>query len=623
MLQDIRDNSQSTIAKIIIVVVIISLSLFGVEAIVGGMGGEPSVATVNGTEITEREFQRSVQMRRQQVLQEMDRPDPTLLDEGRINQEVMDSLIDRSLLYQDALDRGLDMSDAEIDQLITSMPAFQVDGQFSQERFMSVVRNQGMGIAEFREALRRDYLIRQVQLVIAAGAFVNPDTAKELLALQQQSRDISTLTLEESLVADQIEVGAEEVETYYAKNSSQFVRPETVDVAWIELDREAMKSEVEVPEEEIRALYEQRIETMEAREERRAAHILLMPEEGDEVAPERVAEVEEALEEEEFAAVAERLSEDPGSAAEGGDLGFATQETFEQSFSEALFGIASVGEVVGPIETSYGVHFIKLLDTRTQDKPEYEELRDNLRDELAASRANELYIERTDRLADVAFSAFDLQEPAAEVDAEIKRTEGITREDNPAPFDHGGLIRQLFSEDVLEEGNNTELVEVEDGRSIVARVTEHHPRQTLPLEEVEDEVRQALRQQKIQEALNEKASEWIAQLREGVEPETLASEAGVQWTEHGSIRRGALDVPAPVLETAFRMPRPEGGASYETAELDAGVAIVKLNNVETPTIGDEEQALASVENFLARQQGARVSQLYIESLRNQAEITRQ
>lgn len=620
MLQDIRDNSQSTIAKIIVVAVIVSLSLFGVDAIVGGFGGEPSVATVNDTEITEREFQRSVQMRRQQVLQEMDRPDPSLLNEGQINREVLNSLIDRSLLYQDAEKRGLDLTDAEVDQLITSMPAFQVDGQFSQERFMSVVRNQGMGIQEFRNALRRDYMIRQVELVISAGAFVNRSTAKELLALQQQRRDIATLTLDESLVAEQVSVSDEEVASYYANNSAEFMRPETVDVAWIELDRDAMKDEVEVPEEEIRTLYQQRIETIAAQQERKAAHILLMPESGNDVAAERVAEVEAALEEEDFASVAERLSDDPGSAASGGDLGFATQESFEQAFSEALFGIQSAGEVVGPIKTSFGVHFIKLLETRTQDKPDYQALRDNLRDELATTRASELYNQRSDRLADISFSAFDLKEPAAEVDAEIKTMEGITREDNPAPFDHAGLIRQLFAEDVLEDGNNTELVEVADGRSIVARVREHHPQQKLPLEEVAADISERLRNEKINAALNQQAAQWLAELEQGAEPEAIAEKAGGQWVSHEKVGRQSVDVPAPVLEVAYRLPRPEGGATFGRAEIESGVALIQLNNVETPEIDDAEEALDSVENFLARQQGAQATQLYLESLRNEAEI---
>jgi peptidyl-prolyl cis-trans isomerase D len=624
MLQDIRDNSQSTIAKIIVFAVIISLSIFGIEAIVGGFGGEPSVATVNGNDITEREFQRAVQIRRQQILREMERPDPTLLDEGAINSRVLDNLIDQALVYQDAKDRGLDMTDAEIDRLITSMPAFQVDGQFNQQRFMSLVRNQGMGIQEFRQALRRDYITRQIQLAIATGAFVNPETARELLALQRQSRSIATLSLDESLVADQVTVTDDEIESFYAENDERFMRPESVDVAWIELDRNAMKNEVEVAEEDLRALYQQRVETMEAREERRAAHILLIPESGGEVAAERIAEVEAALEEgQEFAEVAQRLSDDPGSANSGGDLGFATRDSFEEAFSEALFSVKSEGEVVGPVKTSYGVHFIKLLDVRTQEKPKFEELRDNLRDELATEKANGLYIERSDRLADIAFSAFDLEEPAAELGLEIQRTEDVTRGDNPTPFDHNGLVRQLFAKDVLEDGNNTELVEVADGRAVVARVTEHHPEQKLSLAEVEGEIRQTLRDRAIGKALDERAAEWIAALEQGEEPSAIATKAGAEWTESRTVQRDSDEVPPQVLDTVFRLPHPEGGAVYSSADVPSGVTVIQLNSVEAPTIEEGDQAIAAVRRFVEQQQGGQAAQLYLQALRQNAEIERQ
>ena len=624
MLQDIRDNSQGTIAKIIVGAVIISLSVFGIEAIVGGFGGEPSVATVNDVDITDREFQRSVQIRRQQILQDMDRPDPTLLDEGAINKQVLDTLIDRSLLYQDALDRGLGMSDAEVDQLITSMPAFQVDGEFNQERFMATIRNQGMGIQQFRDALRRDYITRQIQLPIAAGAFVSLDSAQELLALQEQGREIAMLAVDESLVADQVTVTDDEVASYYAEHPDQFAQPESVDVAWIELDREAIQDEIEVTEEAVRDLYQRRVSAMEAREERQAAHILLAPQDGDEVAPERIAEVEKALEQgEDFAEVAERMSDDPGSSSAGGDLGYTTRDNFDEAFSEALFGIQSEGEVVGPVETSYGVHFIKLLDVRAQEKPSFEELRDDLRGELTAEKARDLYIERSERLADVAFSAFDLEEPAAEIDAEVQRTEGISREDNPAPFDHKGLVRQLFAEDVLEDGNNTELVEVADGRAIVARVLEHHPEQRLPLADVQGEIRQELKSQKIAEALDEQVAEWIAALNQGENPAAIAEQAGAEWGESQSVQRDDEDLPPQVIDSAFRLPHPADDPVYGSATVPSGMTLIQLRSVESPDIPEDHPSLEAVRRFMAQQQGAQAAQLYLQALRDDAEIVRQ
>ncbi|MAL98632.1 MAG: peptidylprolyl isomerase [Alteromonadaceae bacterium] len=623
MLQDIRDNSQSTIAKIIVVAVIVSLSIFGVDAIIGGFGGEPAVATVNGNDITEREYQRAVQTRRQQILSEMERPDPTLLDEGAINREVLEIMINRSLIYQDAKDRGLELSDAEIDQLITSMPVFQVDGTFSQERFLSLVRNRGMGVQEFRDALRRDYIASQVQATVAGSTFAVPATSRELLTLQQQQREIATLTLEPSLVADEITVEESEIEGFYGDNAEAFMRPETVDVAWIEIDRSDLKDAVEVSEDDLRELYEKRLAGMEAREERRSAHILLVPESGDEVAQERIDEVQQALERgDDFADVAERLSDDPGSADAGGELGFANRDSFDPAFSDALFAIEEKGEVSGPVKTSYGVHFIKLLETRTLDKPEFEDLRDNLEDEIASERADQRYIELTDRLADISFSAFDLEGPAAELDLEVQHIDGVSRESNEAPFDHQGLIRQIFSSDVLEEGNNSEVVEVADGLSVVARVREHHPEQKLALERVRDDIEATLRENKIAEALAERAEEMLERLQQGAAPEEVAEGIDANWTAGTMVKRDSPDIASPVLEAAFRLPHPEDQPVYGRADVPAGVSLIQLRAVEVPSVSADDPLIAQIQNIVARQYGGQVAQLYLEALRKSAEIER-
>ena len=146
MLQDIRENSQGTIAKIIIGLLIVSLSIWGMDAIIGGFSGEPEVATVNGEAITEREFLRVVQLESQRRLSRMERPDQSLLDEDQIRSDVLQSLIQQKVLTQDAQEQGLALSDADIDALITQMPQFQVDGVFNSDRFVAAVRNMGMEI---------------------------------------------------------------------------------------------------------------------------------------------------------------------------------------------------------------------------------------------------------------------------------------------------------------------------------------------------------------------------------------------------------------------------------------------------------------------------------------------
>ena len=218
MLQDIRANAQGTIAKIIVGLLIISLSIWGMDAIIGGFSGEPSVASVNGNDITEREFLRTVQMESQQRLQQMDNPDPSLLDDDQIRQDVLEGLIVESVLSQDAQNQGLELTEQDIDALITRMPQFQVDGQFNRDRFVSAVRNAGMGVTEFREMMRKSYVVNQIRNAIAQSALIAPQNAEQLLAIQDQTRDFRVLTLSSEAVAGDVDVTDADIESYYQEN---------------------------------------------------------------------------------------------------------------------------------------------------------------------------------------------------------------------------------------------------------------------------------------------------------------------------------------------------------------------------------------------------------------------
>ncbi len=291
MLQDIRENAQGTIAKIIIGLLIVSLSIWGMDAIVGGFSGEPEVATVNGEDITEREFLRVVQIESQRRLSEMDNPDPSMLDEDRVRKDVLEALIQEKVMIQDAGNQGLELSDQDIDSLITQMPQFQVDGTFNRDRFVSTVRNMGMGVGEFRETMRKQYVVNQIRAGIAQSGIVADENVAQLLRIQNQTRDFRVLTLSGDSVGDQVKVTEDEIEAYYQDNQKAFQLPERVDAKYIALSLEALAETVEISDEELRKYYEERASEL-AREERRAAHILIEDGEG---ADETMATIQERL----------------------------------------------------------------------------------------------------------------------------------------------------------------------------------------------------------------------------------------------------------------------------------------------------------------------------------------
>lgn len=616
MLQDIRENAQGTIAKIIIGLLIVSLSIWGMDAIIGGFSGEPEVATVNGEDITEREFLRLVQMESQRRLSRMENPDPSLLNEDQIRQDVLESLIQQEVLIQDADSQGLALSDADIDALITQMPQFQVDGQFNRDRFVSTVRNMGMGVAEFRQAMRKQYVVNQIRAGIVESGVAADENAAHLLRIQNQTRDFRLVTIPDSAVAESVEVTADEIKAFYDENSSAFKQPEQVDAAYITLSLGALADTIEISDEELQTYYEERAGDL-AREERRAAHILI--EESDS-ADETIATIQERLAQgDTFADLAQEYSIDTVSAEEGGDLGYAGRGVYDEAFETALFDL-DAGEISGPVATSFGVHLIKLEDVRRSEVPAFEDIKDQLRNELARDRAEGRFAEIRTQLADSAYAADNLAGPAEELGLEIREAKGVVRDGGMAPFDHQGLVRQLFSADVLEDGYNTELIDVGDNVSVVARVREYREAQQLPLEQVEDDIRASLIAQETREALRDRALEIVAGLEDGQSLEDLG--AG-DWTSYEAQSRNGQEVSAGVMGTVFSLARPsEGGVTYGQSVSANSAAVLALDAVNEGEVQEGEGEFNQLSQFLASLEGQREYSAYQQFLRNRAEVER-
>ena len=615
MLQDIRENSQGTIAKIIIGLLIVSLSIWGMDANIGGFSGEPEVATVNGEDITEREFLRVVQLESQRRLSRMETPDPSLLNEDQIRGDVLQSLIQQKVLTQDANEQGLALSDADIDALITQMPQFQVNGVFNRDRFVAGVRNMGMGVTEFRETMRKQYVINQIRTGIAQSGLSASQNAAHLLAIQNQTRDFRIVTLPESAVSDQVIVTEEEIAGYYEANAEDFQLPELVNARYIVLSLEALAESIEVTDQELQSYYQERASDL-AREERKASHILI--EDGADAEAAMQAIQERLVAGESFSDLAEEYSTDTISAEQGGDLGYAGRGVYDPAFEDALFALED-GEVSEPVSTSFGVHLIKVTDIRRSAVPPLAELEGQLRRELARSRANERFAEVRTNLADQAYSEDNLDVPAERLGLEVRSKEGITRDGGEPPFDHAGLVRQLFSEDVLDDGFNTELIDVGDNMSVVARVGEYFESRQHPLEDVAPEIRAQLTRQKTEAALRERADSIVAELEAGTDASFL--DLG-EWTTYTDQGRSNPSLRPSLLSKVFSLGRPDDGGVYGSEVSGAGVTIIALDAVEEGAVDPDSQEYQQVRDFLATISAQREYGAYQEYLRNRAEVER-
>lgn len=605
MLQSIRDGSRSWGAKIIIGLMVAAMALFGVESLFSVFGSDPNeVASVNGEPIMRQQVELEVQraLRSGQVPPEQERA---------LRNDMLDQLITQSLLTQYAEEGGFFVSDAQLDQMIVSLPEFHdQDGRFSAEIFRNRLAGAGYTPLSFREELRVDIKRQHLQQGLAFSDFSLPSEEERLAELQRQQRDFRYFMLNADDADVDINVTEAQMQTYYDANEARFERPEQVRVEYVLIDRQAMAEDVQVDEQALRDAWREQNQSAD----RRVSHIMVTfgdersREEAEAVANEALNSLNDG---DSFADTAARYSDDTASAEDGGDLGVISRGFFGDTFDEAAFSLG-VGETSQLVEMDGAFHILQVTEL---SGPSFEEQRDALAQEVALRDVNDEFNEQVQRLIDESFAADDLQSVADDLDLTLNQTEWLARGEGEGVLSEPGVLEEAFSADVLEEGYNSEVIELDNDRRLVLRVAEHREATVLPLDEVRDEIEQAVAAQQRQQALQEQAAGMIASLREG---DTLE----LDWLEANSVtRQSDTTLPQVLVQEVFRMPRPEEGASvYRSVNMPQGVAVVALDSV---SVGEGDEQMTSFVAQMAEQLRAQsVIQGLMDDLRSDAEIER-
>jgi peptidyl-prolyl cis-trans isomerase D len=624
MLQNIRDNSQGWIAKTIIGIIVALLALTGVDAIFTSTSNSQNAADVNGEKITSTELSQAVEMQRRQLLQQLGRDfDASLLDEKLLREAALNGLVERTLLLGSAKDAQFAFSSQALDQLILKTPEFQVDGQFSAERFDQVIRQMGYSRLQFRQMLEQEMLIGQLRAGLANSGFVTDAQVQAFAALEKQTRDFATLTLKADL--DAVTLSDDDIKAYYNAQASQFMSPEQVVLEYVELKKDAFFDQVEVTDEALQAAYQSEIANLA--EQRRAAHILVEVNDtlNDDQAQAKLLEVKKRLDQgEDFAALAKEFSDDSGSAGEGGDLGFAGPGVYDPAFEEALYALSEKA-VSAPVRSEFGWHLIKLLGVQAPEVPTFASLEEKLQHDLKARQVEQRFVEVSKDLEDSAFEASDLAQPAQELGLQVKTTEAFGRQGGTEGVSaNRQVIQAAFSDEVLEDGSNSSVIELDPNTVIVVRVKEHNKPEQLPLEQVADSIRAQLIKVRASEAVKAKAEEQLAALRDGQTPVAQA-DAQQAWNVIEAATRSQEGVEPAVLQALFRMPKPEttDKPTFAGVSLNNGdYVLIRLNGVSQPeqALSDEDKAMYS--RFLASRVGQQDFAASRKQLEEKADIER-
>jgi peptidyl-prolyl cis-trans isomerase D len=323
----------------------------------------------------------------------------------------------------------------------------------------------------------------------------------------------------------------------------------------------------------------------------------------------------------EFAALARDSSEDVGSAASGGDLGYSAGDAFPKEFEEALAKLRP-GEVSAPVRTDSGWHLVKLLDERTQQAPGFEEQRATIEQDLQKSRAEPRFVARAEQLADLTYNSEGLGDAARELGLELRRSEAFGKRGGEGIFADSRVIGAAFGDEVLQQGQNSEAIEVAPGHSVVVHVREHAPERQLELAEVEPRVRELLVEAVRREQARARADRILAELAKGGGIEQVAGTEKLEWQVLLGHGRAAPGLPPEVDEAVFALPRAADKPAHGSVALGAGeVVVFEAQNFREGDIARFlEDQRKQMRSLLSQARGAGAATAYRKQLRAQADV---
>ena len=632
MLQSIRDRAQGIIVWTIVGLIIITFALFGLSSYLSGTA-KAVVATVNGVEISETELLReyqNAQQRLQQMLGANYRAD--LFNEQIMKEQVLEGLIQRELINQQLDAENYHVAPQQVVATLQQMPAFQdTNGGFSAENYRRVLSLQGIPAELFEMQLARDIANEHLRNGIVRSTFVTEAEGQRYQSLQEQQRKIGYLRIPQQRYLEKITVSDAEISAFYEQYADEFRTPEEVSVDYIELNLADLAKQFEIGDAELRDYYEQHQENyVSQQEQRKVRHILVKVDAdvNDEAARKQIESLATRVQNgEDFAAIAKAESQDPGSAAQGGDLGFISLGIMDKAFEQAAFQLAQ-NQLSQPIRTRFGYHLIEVTDIKPVELTPFDEAKVLIRKDLQTQQAEQRFYEEVDKLNNLSYEIPDSLIPVAEqLGLQVKQSPLFTASGGEGLFSNDRIVSAAFSEEVLQQNRNSELLEISDTHVVVLHLREHKAASQRPLDQVRELIAGRLKQQQAREMADQDAQTALARLAAAEAPEQVAAAYQQKWQDAGFIKRQASETDKlndQIREAAFSLPRPKDNQPELTNLILPGgdAVVVALYSVQDGEPTTDGQALQAIGQQLANISGQIEYSAFLAYLQSQADITR-
>jgi peptidyl-prolyl cis-trans isomerase D len=586
MLESFRDNMKG-IAFAIVVLIAIVFAFSGIGSLsISGSASETAVE-VNGERVSELQVQQALSSEKQRILRENEGLDAALLEDDLLRPQVVEQIVGRKLLSQEASSGGMAISSRTTSKLLLDTPNFQTDGRFDQELYLYRVRNLGYTSATFLEMIKENLLIEQFVRGFVASGFTTSNELDILASVFEQQRDYYYLTLPLQPVKDAINVTDQQATAYYEDNKANYQAEEQVVVDYIELSPAQFDGADAVGEEQVKARFDEQAQSMESAVSLQAAHILLSDPDAA-----LLGEIQTKLDAgEDFAALAKEYSQDVGSADFGGDLGFTSGDTFPESFEAALAAL-EVGQVSAPVETDSGTHLIKLVDMQ-ETVIDFSTERARIEQELVAELRNEWLVEKLANLKELSFNAESLNEVAEDLGLTAQVSAAFSRAGAAGIAAYPSVKKAAFSAEVIEENYASEVIDLGDDRYVVLKLNKSIPARQKELAEVKDSVVAAISAELANAQLAEQGDALLARVEAGETVETVAKSQDLDWQVVLDAKRSTGNIDADVKRFVFQLPATASSNVVESFYTRAGdfvvVAMTEVTPGESSTLSKEQK----------------------------------
>lgn len=602
MLQSIREYTQGWIAGIIISLIILSFALWGIHSYFTGGGANNIVAVVNGIDISKEQLTVAYERLRRQMQTQYG--SAALKEDSSLKSRALNGIIELEVLKQSSVAQGFGISDLQVDNYLQSMPEFQVDGQFSLDKFQDIMSSTMLSVSEFLDIIRTGLLIDQPRLGMMLTSFSLPDETTNTVALVDQEREIDYVMIPmQYFLSQPVTIAPERIEAYYKDHQTDFMTPEQVNVDYLELSLKDLYARFSPTEDMLKNFYNENINSYTQPMAWKLDSILIAvpsnPSEADWVsAQEKMNKVLESVNKGgDFAAMAKQHAQAVIPA------GMLVLNQVPAELQKAAASLTSRGQISEPIRTEKGIVVLKVEDLREPKIESFDVVKDKVRESYIRQHAEEKFAEMRDQLADLTYAnPTTLQTAANDLGLTIKSSELFTKEKPGKDISQYKKVRDAaFSNEVLNLQNNSDVIQINPETIAVVRMKSHLSSKLLPLADISGQIAEKLKSQEADTRAEKFAQELKAQLDKGGDPQKLVANEKFAWTKLGYIGRYSTKVDSAVMDTAFRLPRPvSNGVVYGVTRLPGGYGVVALRGVKDGSLDDKKLSVFSeqVQNSL-------------------------